>query len=126
MMIGLAPPIVSVPVPKSEAYLPPVTPIPPPAAPIKADWVDRRFYQDIQKAYPKKALRNGIEGKVLLECQLTDLSGKVSCITLHETPANYGFADTAIKVIEQKARLRVHEHSRLDTKYKLQIKFYIG
>jgi protein TonB len=57
--------------------------------------------EQMERAYPARALRRGVAGRVVLRCQV-ELDGRLSqCAVLSEEPRGYGFAEAAIRLAEQ-------------------------
>jgi protein TonB len=58
-------------------------------------WTSRPSARRIAELYPDRALRDGLGGRVVLDCRvLGDLS--VSCSVASETPAGVGFGRAAL------------------------------
>ncbi|HYD73954.1 MAG TPA: energy transducer TonB, partial [Candidatus Binatia bacterium] len=84
-----------------------VTPIPvavdpPPAPPNPAvltgmNWVERPTGQDFARNYPHDAIRNNIEGRVVLDC-LVGADGRLSCAVISENPPGHGFGDASLRI----------------------------
>ncbi|MEJ0060502.1 MAG: energy transducer TonB [Terricaulis sp.] len=52
---------------------------------------------NLARYYPRRALERGIEGVVMLDC-VVRISGTLDCTPVSETPANWGFADAALRI----------------------------
>ena len=61
-------------------------------------WPEAAGGVDIMRYYPKRALRLGIEGKVVLRCSITASSLLKHCRIVSETPASLGFGAAALKM----------------------------
>lgn len=48
--------------------------------------------------YPKAAMRQGVTGKVVMECTVAPLGELRSCSILSETPTGYQFGENALKL----------------------------
>jgi protein TonB len=60
-------------------------------------WAQRPSSRRIEELYPQRALRSGVGGRVVLDCQVqSNLS--VSCSVASETPAGEGFGRAALSV----------------------------
>ncbi|HYD89151.1 MAG TPA: TonB family protein [Vitreimonas sp.] len=62
---------------------------------IDPEWVRRP--RDLARYYPTRALERGVEGSVTLNC-LVDTGGALHCDVVSETPANWGFAQAALRI----------------------------
>lgn len=58
-------------------------------------WLQRP--SGLEDYYPRRALLRGVEGQVMLDCLVTT-SGTLSCAVVSETPANWGFAEAALRI----------------------------
>ena len=58
-------------------------------------WVQRP--SGLENYYPRRALLRGVEGQVVLDCLVTT-SGALNCAVVSETPANWGFAEAALRI----------------------------
>lgn len=52
---------------------------------------------DFRDTYPRVALSEGVEGRVILACMITD-EYKLDCIVQSETPPEYGFGEAALRL----------------------------
>ncbi|MBC7768126.1 MAG: TonB family protein [Phycisphaerales bacterium] len=62
---------------------------------IDPEWV--RVPRDLARYYPERALVRGIEGSVTLNC-IVDTRGGLDCAVMSVTPANWGFAQAALRI----------------------------
>jgi len=53
--------------------------------------------RDFRDTYPPGALAEGVEGRVLLACTITD-EYKLDCVVQSETPPDYGFGGAALRL----------------------------
>ncbi|MGE0044477.1 MAG: TonB family protein [Hyphomonadaceae bacterium] len=67
------------------------------AEPGPVAWRERPDGQDMAALYPRRARREGVEGRVLLDCTM-ETSGRLDCGVVNETPAGYGFARAALRI----------------------------
>jgi protein TonB len=89
------------PAPESIGATAPPAAVAPPA--IDADpvaisdpvWVDRP--RNTERYYPRAAFRQGIEGRVVLDC-LVEVDGRLTCEVMSETPQQQGFGDAALAI----------------------------
>lgn len=58
-------------------------------------WLQRP--SGLEDYYPRRALLRGVEGQVVLDCLVTT-SGTLNCAVVSETPANWGFAEAALRI----------------------------
>lgn len=63
-------------------------------------WLERPDGRAFAQHYPIRAIERGKSADVLLECQVA-ASGRLTCIVLSETPANWGFANAALKISQE-------------------------
>ncbi len=67
---------------------------------VRPTWANMHDY------YPARAREDEIEGKATIQCAVMDRSGRLVCITLDETPRNYGFGTAAVRMFQDKARVK--------------------
>lgn len=60
------------------------------------DWISRPSADQVEKAYPEAALREGVTGSATLSCQVTSAGGVVGCKVNVETPPGRGFGRAAL------------------------------
>ncbi len=75
-------------------------------APAELAWVEAPSYADVVAAYPEKARKEKVAGRVTLNCQMTSEGRLRSCNALADTPKGYGFT-AAAKELARKFRLEV-------------------
>ncbi|MDP1738199.1 MAG: TonB family protein [Caulobacter sp.] len=54
--------------------------------------------QDMVDAYPSRALRDGVRGRVVIACRLTADGRLAACTVAEETPPGLGFGAAALKM----------------------------
>lgn len=54
--------------------------------------------EEIMHEYPPEALRQGIRGSAIVECQIVSPGVLDRCLAISENPAGHGFGDAAIRV----------------------------
>jgi protein TonB len=89
--------------PPAPPQISPPAPPAPPRNPVitKPDWVRKPSGDAVNRAYPDRALRQNISGRVTLSCTV-NADGTVSgCSVVSENPADYGFGDAAIRLSKQ-------------------------
>ncbi len=59
--------------------------------------------------YPARAADNGVEGVVVLACQVGDDGAMTRCVVESEDPAGYGFGSATARVFLKYARMKVGE-----------------
>lgn len=77
-----------------------VTPEPPRSPPVitRPDWVSRPSAAQMSRAFPDRALADGIGGSATLRCQVL-IGGNLSgCAVTGETPAGMGFGRAALSL----------------------------
>lgn len=81
----------------SQEPLPQVTP--PRMVPLPPEtprWTRRPDPLALERAYPVAALRNGVNGWVLLACTVDPAGGMTGCQVEQETPVGMGFGPAAL------------------------------
>ena len=84
--------------------VPPETPVgvattPPPKPPsviTRPDWVSRPSAAQMSRAFPDRALADGIGGAATLRCQVQVSGGLTGCAVTQETPGGKGFGRAAL------------------------------
>lgn len=78
----------------------------PPGAPqrpsgiIRAPWKTLPTGDQINRVYPKRAMQDEAEVRVVLRCIVNEAGKLDSCIIVSETPAGYGFGEAVMKLIK--------------------------
>lgn len=86
--------IVETPVPDQ----PPVAQPEPPALITRANWIRQPTPEQMDRAFPERAIQRGVSGSASLNC-LVEASGRVTdCRVTNETPGGYGFGRAAQSV----------------------------
>lgn len=65
---------------------------------LEPDWARRPNAEEISREYPKLALALGIEGRVILSCDVTAVGNLKSCSVQKEAPGGFGFAAAALRM----------------------------
>ena len=76
---------------------------PPAAAPL--NWIERPEGGDFARAYPMRALREGVSGRVDIQCVIQSDFRPGDCTILAEEPVGYGFGAATVRIM-RKFRLR--------------------
>jgi len=101
--VPLAAPIIPI-APSEPTPPPPVAPpVPEPAAPApraiaNPQWSSRPSGEDVARFYPERAQRQGREGRVALDCQVTAKGAVAGCVVVSEEPQGFGFGEAALKL----------------------------
>lgn len=70
----------------------------PPAVITRANWIRQPTAEQLDRAFPDRALQRGVSGSASLNC-LVEASGRVNdCRVTNETPGGYGFGRAAQSV----------------------------
>lgn len=77
----------------------------PPSVITDPDWLQRPGADEIARAYPERALREGIGGAVTLNCEVTAAGAVAHCLVAAESPQGYGFGRAAVG-LSSRFRLR--------------------
>lgn len=83
---GGFPPLVQEPIPPAEVVI------------GRPDWISKPTADQLDRAYPRRALNAGISGSATLNCVLNGAGTVTECTVVSETPGGWGFADAAIKL----------------------------
>ena len=62
----------------------------------RPDWARLPNASQVNRVYPQRALREKVQGRVTLRCQVTKTGTLTGCRVLSETPAGYGFGEAAL------------------------------
>ncbi len=65
------------------------------------NWLARPSGDDVNNAYPARALQLGRTGEALVQCAVTAQGALTGCVALSETPSNYGFGSAALKLVQR-------------------------
>lgn len=65
------------------------------------NWLARPNGDDVNNAYPARALQLGRTGDALVQCAVTAQGALTRCVALSETPSNYGFGSAALKLVQR-------------------------
>lgn len=77
---------------------PPAVQPEPPAVITRANWIRQPTAEQLDRAFPDRALQRGVSGSASLNC-LVEASGRVNdCRVTNETPGGYGFGRAAQSV----------------------------
>jgi TonB family protein len=68
------------------------------------NWVREPSSRDFARYFPRRALDQGVSGRVTLDCVIAG-NGRLDCSVAQESPSGYGFADAALSIARQ-ARVR--------------------
>ena len=69
-----------------------------PPAPLRPNWTRAPAGDDMSTYYPDRAQREGLNGRAVIDCTVTDDGHLDNCTAISEEPANYGFGDAALKL----------------------------
>ena len=63
---------------------------------VPPEWVAKPSWEDLQAVWPRDALKDGIDGRVVLSCTVTTLGLLEACTVREETPPGEGYAAAAL------------------------------
>jgi len=66
---------------------------------LTPEWLQRATGVDLKRVYPRAALKQGLEGVVLISCRVSKAGGMMNCTVDQEAPAGHGFGDAALKLM---------------------------
>jgi protein TonB len=84
-----------------EAPEPPRAPPPEPPRPsviTQPDWLRKPSGEDINRYYPDRASRMGVDGRATISCTVNARGLLQNCSIVSEDPNDQGFGDAAIKM----------------------------
>ncbi|GAM98825.1 periplasmic binding protein tonB [alpha proteobacterium U9-1i] len=85
------------------------------------DWIERP--RDLERYYPRRAMRMGIEASVTLDC-LVGTDGRLSCTVLSESPPNWGFGEAAQRIAsEHRMRPATRDGQAVEARYVMRVPF---
>jgi protein TonB len=76
----------------------PETAAPPERHVVQPTWLRTPSADELARAYPDRAVRQGLTGQAVLSCRVTAAGSVRDCQVAGETPAGQGFGDAAIKL----------------------------
>ena len=80
---------------------------------------------DLERYYPRRALRMGVEGSVTLDCRVA-VSGNLACVVIGETPPNWGFAQAALRIVgEHRMAPATRDRVPVEGRYVMRVPFAI-
>jgi periplasmic protein TonB len=89
---------VNTPPPAQNAPPPPPQPRGRPTVISNPDWAALPTASEFQRFYPARAARMGVEGHVLIECEVVADGTVRDCVVLSEQPADLGFGNAALRL----------------------------
>jgi len=87
------------------------------------DWARRPSADDLMKVYPAAARAKRIEGRALLDCEVTPVGHTRDCRVAQESPAGEGFGQAALQLTHLFALRRVHPSSASPYRMNIPIRF---
>ena len=72
---------------------------------VQARWTRFPDGAALADYYPPRAAEDEVEGAATVQCTVMDAKGRVSCITVSETPKGYGFGKQTEKMVESIGRV---------------------
>jgi len=72
---------------------------------VKARWTRFPDGAALSDYYPPRAAEDEMEGTATVQCTVMDAKGRVTCVTVSETPKGYGFGKQTEKMIESIGRV---------------------
>ena len=69
------------------------------AGDASSGWLTQPTASEFEAAFPARARRAEVEGRVLLRCQAAANGGLSNCIVLEEVPVGFGFADASLALV---------------------------
>ncbi|MBL8545596.1 MAG: energy transducer TonB [Hyphomonadaceae bacterium] len=102
---------------------PPTVWIGPPAPPLISNPRWLRQPRDLASYYPQRALQRNMTGQVVLDC-LVDTSGALACSVTSETPANWGFAQAALRISRDYRMVpAMRDGQAVEGRYRMRVPF---
>jgi TonB family protein len=76
-----------------------IAPAPPrPSVITQPDWVAKPNLEDLRTLYPPEALKNRVEGRAIIHCDVNAEGALVACSVVKEDPLDLGFGDAAMRM----------------------------
>jgi periplasmic protein TonB len=86
-------------------------------------WV--RQPRDLQAYYPRRALRLGVEGSVVLDC-VVGTTGYLRCGVASESPANWGFGEAALRIAaDHRMTPAMRDGTPVEGRYRMRVPFRV-
>ena len=64
------------------------------------DWVEKPTAEDLARYYPPEAVRQGVDGRTMIACDVAASGRLQACTVLMEDPAQYGFGSAALQLAQ--------------------------
>jgi protein TonB len=105
-------------------FLGPVTTSVGPAEITNPRWLQRP--RDLGIYYPRRAEERGVTGEVVLNC-LVSTTGGLDCDVVSETPANWGFAQAALRISRDHRMVpAMQDGTPVQGRYRMRVPFEVN
>lgn len=89
----------------------------------RPSWLRRP--SNLQRYYPARALRRGIEGDVTLDCAVTR-AGALNCMVAEETPSGWDFGEAALAIAaDHRMAPATRDGVSVEARYRMRVPFRI-
>lgn len=84
-------------------------------------WVERP--QNLERYYPRRALRMNMEGSATLDCRV-GVDGRLDCAILSETPPEWGFGEAARRIASEYRMVPAMRNGQaIEARYVMRVPF---
>jgi protein TonB len=91
---------------------------------LVTDPVWQRRPADLERYYPSRALRRGMEGQARVECVVNVEGWLTNCVVLSETPANWGFGEAAARIArDHRMNPAMRDGIPVEARYRMTVPF---
>ena len=86
-------------------------------------WVNRP--RDLERYYPRRALRMNVEGSATLNCRVS-VEGLLNCVLATETPSDWGFGEAALRIAREYRMVPAMRNGKaIEARYVMRVPFHL-
>jgi protein TonB len=98
----------------------------PPAPPIISDPRWLQTPRDLARYYPARAREAEVEGSATLDC-LVEISGRLDCTLISETPPDWGFGRAAMRIAQDyRMAPALRDGQPVEARYRMRVPFQLS